>query len=84
MFGEMLYAFDHLAKFIFSNIHIQNSSYLHPRMRTIELLRAKKSFTDSAKYRWRRMVQSYVHDSVMHTNVLRFNHTCQLTVLNFS
>ena len=29
------------------------------------------------------MVQ-YLHDSVIHTNVLRFNPTCQLTVLNFS
>ena len=33
-------------------------------------------------HRWRRMVQ-YLHDSV-HTNVLKFSHTCQLTVLNFS
>ena len=29
------------------------------------------------------MVQ-YLHDSVIHTNVLKFSHTCQLTVLNFS
>ena len=35
-------------------------------------------------HRWRRMVQQYLHDSVIHTNVLKFNHTCQLTVLNFS
>ena len=26
------------------------------------------------------MVQ-YLHNSVIHTNVLKFNHTCQLTVL---
>ena len=30
------------------------------------------------------MVQLYLHDSAIHTNVLKFGHTCQLTVLNFS
>ena len=29
------------------------------------------------------MVQ-YLHNSVIHINVLKFSHTCQLTVLNFS
>ena len=33
MFGEMLYAFDHLAEHFFEQSH----SFLHPRMRTIEL-----------------------------------------------
>ena len=38
----------------------------------------------SCGHRWRRMVQQYLHDSLIHTNVLKFSHTCQLTVLNFS
>ena len=41
MFGEMLYAFDHPDKHFVKQSH----SFLHPCMRTIELLRAKKSFT---------------------------------------
>ena len=45
MFGEMFYVLDHLAK----NLIEQSHSFLHPRMGTIELLCAKKSFTDSAK-----------------------------------
>ena len=45
MFGEMLYAFDHIAKHFVE----QSNSFLHPRMRNIELLRAKKSLIDSAK-----------------------------------